>query len=62
MLAGYALVAWNARGAMMTTYYVIGGPVPAALVPGTVKDVLVRHLAVDLAENTIFGPPADRGA
>lgn len=61
-IAGYALVTWDTRGATASAICAAFGPMALGIVPAVVKDQLNRHLASDMAEEAILGPPQDRGA
>jgi hypothetical protein len=52
-IAGFAIVVWDQRGEMRTSYNTTRGPIGPALVPTLVSDALNRHVAVKLAEERL---------
>jgi hypothetical protein len=50
-LAGFALVSWDMRGAVVSSFLADSGPVARSLMPTFVHDALNRHLAVSMAKD-----------
>ena len=51
-LAGFTLVTWDMRGCPTSGRMTAVGPIDRCLAPTFTADVLNRHLAVELAEET----------
>jgi len=54
-IAGFAVVVWDRRGDVRSSYEAAQGPIGPALVPTLVSDALNRHIAVVLAEERVSG-------
>jgi len=52
-VSGFALVVWDRRGELRSSYNTGHGPLRPALVPTLAGDALNRHVALDMA------PPTD---
>jgi hypothetical protein len=51
-VSGFALVVWDRRGDLRSSYDTGHGPLRPALVPTLASDALNRHVALDLAAPT----------
>lgn len=51
-VSGFALVVWDRRGELRSSYDTGHGPLRPALVPTLASDALNRHVALDMASPT----------
>lgn len=49
-LSGFAMVSWDARGAVQTSFMCSSGPVSRCLVGTFVGNVLTQHVAASMAQ------------
>ena len=61
-LAGFALVTWDMRGTVHTTFLTEYGIVSRDIMPCLVKDALNRHVAMSLAHECVSTPITDDSA
>lgn len=51
-LAGFAIVAWDMRGSVHSSYATDVGPIGESLMPAVAHDALNRHVAVAISQRS----------